>query len=138
MTNQGYLDFYFNFYGTVTRRQFWLLFIIPLLFIQFSTGLVLEYGNFDFSDDIWKTTEILLIAIGVPLQLSLIWISLTICCKRLHSSGIPRRMLLVSLPGIGAIWLCAELLLAPNAKKRCNNDKLLKPDDTLYNRFDMQ
>ncbi|QFT55346.1 hypothetical protein [Microbulbifer sp. THAF38] len=138
MRKQNYLDFYFDLDGIVTRRQFWLLFVIPVLCIQFITGLILEYSNFNFSDGIWKTAEIFMAVISVPVQLSLIWASVTVCSKRLRSSGLPRRMLIVALPGIGAIWVCAELFFAPNAAKRSDKDKLLEPEDTLYNRPDMQ
>ncbi|WP_444885329.1 DUF805 domain-containing protein [Microbulbifer sp. PSTR4-B] len=138
MRDQDYLDFYFNFDGNVTRRQFWLLFIIPVLCIQFITGLILEYGNFNFSDGIWKTAEIFMAVVSVPVQLSIIWVSLTVCSKRLRSSGLPRRMLIVAIPGIGAIWVCAELFFAPNAARNSNSEKLLEPEDTLYNRPDTQ
>ncbi|WP_444930670.1 DUF805 domain-containing protein [Microbulbifer sp. SSSA002] len=138
MRDQTYLDFYFNPEGTVTRQQFWLLFILPLLLIQTIILFIFQYGNFNFTDGLWKGGEILMTVFGIPLQLGFIWVVLVVCCKRLYSSGLPRRMLIVALPGIGILWLCAELLFAGNKEKNLNQDTPPKPEDTLYKHSDMQ
>ncbi|WP_353057047.1 DUF805 domain-containing protein [Microbulbifer sp. TRSA001] len=114
MKRPSFLQFYFSFEGNVTRKQFWLFFILPVVYIQLTLGLVLEFGGFNYSNYSWRAAEIVFAAIFIPLQTSIAWATFTVCSKRLQRSGLPRRMLLVALPGIGAIWVLAELLLAPD------------------------
>ncbi|CAK4076516.1 DUF805 domain-containing protein [Vibrio sp. 16] len=112
MKKRNLFALHFNFQGYVSRRQFWLNFTLPVLFIQFVVGAFLQYDGFDFTDGLWQTAELIAAIVSLPVQLMVLWISIVVCSKRLASAGFPRRTLIALIPVIGMLWLLAELLFA--------------------------
>ena len=121
MKKRNLFAFYFNFKGYVSRRQFWLNFILPVLFIQFVVGAFLQYDGFDFTDGLWQNVELLAAIISLPVQLMILWISIVVCSKRLASAGFPRRTLIALIPVIGMMWLLVEMLFARGNPLKVSN-----------------
>lgn len=118
MNKREILDFYFNPRGKVARRQFWSYYVLPVFIYHVVVALIARHDAFNFMDDVWPMVEIVAIVLAIPVQLTLLWVSLAVCSKRMRGIGYPGRTLLAMIPGIGSLWVLWELLFSSTKKSQ--------------------
>ena len=97
MAQPDLASFLFSFEGRISRKQYLMNFILPML------GFVFVLA---FIDGIIGSSGLLLIIV----QLVLIWPGLATTVKRWHDRGKSGWMVLISfIPIVGAIWTVVEV-----------------------------